>query len=66
MLRRTKTTLIDGQPLLNLPLRDVRLFSSHFQKEEKEFYLAMENKMKINIKKYKNVIKLLLKGEWKF
>lgn len=46
MLRRTKTTLIDGKPLLNLPSRTVNVQGVSFASNEQKFYNAIESKMK--------------------
>jgi SNF2 family DNA or RNA helicase len=50
MLRRTKTTLIDGKPLLNLPSRTVNVLRLDFASNEQKFYNAIEKKMKESAK----------------
>ncbi|XP_024520679.1 helicase-like transcription factor CHR28 [Selaginella moellendorffii] len=42
MLRRTKATLIDGQPIVNLPPRFVCLQQAEFSEEERIFYNSLE------------------------
>lgn len=71
MLRRTKTTLIDGKPLLQLPKRTVHSVIADFSKEEREFYDALENRTKLTLNKfvtagtvnnnYTNILCLLLR-----
>jgi SNF2 family DNA or RNA helicase len=46
MLRRTKTTTIEGKPLLNLPTRTVNELRVKFGAGEQRFYNAIEAKMK--------------------
>ncbi|XP_052180410.1 helicase-like transcription factor CHR28 isoform X2 [Diospyros lotus] len=42
MLRRTKGTLLDGEPIINLPPKSVELKKVDFTKEEREFYCRLE------------------------
>ncbi|KAJ4980414.1 hypothetical protein NE237_031251 [Protea cynaroides] len=42
MLRRTKGTFIDGQPIINLPPKSIELKKVDFSKEEREFYSRLE------------------------
>ncbi|KAL3677102.1 hypothetical protein R1sor_027050 [Riccia sorocarpa] len=42
MLRRTKDTLIDGQPIVNLPQRIVTLKQTEFSEDERMFYSNLE------------------------
>ncbi|CAA6658431.1 unnamed protein product [Spirodela intermedia] len=42
MLRRTKGTLIDGKPIINLPPRTINLKKVDFSKEERDFYSRLE------------------------
>lgn len=44
MLRRTKTQLIDGKPILTLPDRIVELYNCEFDEEETEFYRALQER----------------------
>lgn len=43
MLRRTKNSKIDGEPVVSLPERRVRLEQKEFSAEEKEFYEKLRN-----------------------
>lgn len=42
MLRRTKGTLLDGEPIINLPPKSVELKKVEFSKEERDFYSKLE------------------------
>ncbi|PSS24665.1 Helicase-like transcription factor [Actinidia chinensis var. chinensis] len=42
MLRRTKGTLLDGEPIINLPPKSVELKKVEFTKEERDFYCRLE------------------------
>ncbi|KAL2253214.1 UNVERIFIED_CONTAM: Helicase-like transcription factor CHR28 [Sesamum indicum] len=42
MLRRTKGTLIDGEPIINLPPKTIELKKVDFSKEERDFYCRLE------------------------
>ncbi|XP_057498914.1 helicase-like transcription factor CHR28 isoform X2 [Actinidia eriantha] len=42
MLRRTKGTLLDGEPIINLPPKSVELKKVDFTKEERDFYCRLE------------------------
>ncbi|XP_058196739.1 helicase-like transcription factor CHR28 isoform X2 [Rhododendron vialii] len=42
MLRRTKGTLLDGEPIINLPPKSVELRKVDFTKEERDFYCRLE------------------------
>ena len=52
MLRRLKTDMIDGKPLVNLPKKTVTLKELDFTSEERRIYDAYENNAKIIIEKY--------------
>ncbi|KAJ3317695.1 hypothetical protein HDU76_001082 [Blyttiomyces sp. JEL0837] len=45
MLRRTKFTMIDGKPLLNLPEKKVELVSLQFSETETTFYGALNQRI---------------------
>ena len=45
MLRRKKTDLLDGKPLLELPDRTVQIVTCEFSEEERAFYNKLENKI---------------------
>ncbi|CAK9136641.1 unnamed protein product [Ilex paraguariensis] len=42
MLRRTKGTLLDGEPIINLPPKTIELKKVDFTKEERDFYCRLE------------------------
>lgn len=52
MLRRTKNSKIDGQPILQLPEKSIDEQRAVFSKDEQEFYQALESKAKITFNKY--------------
>jgi len=52
LLRRTKTTKIDGKPILNLPERIVNLESNQFSESERDFYDSLEKKAVIKFNAY--------------
>ncbi|KAI9385263.1 hypothetical protein POPTR_011G046400v4 [Populus trichocarpa] len=52
MLRRTKGTLLDGEPIINLPPRVVELKKVDFTEEEREFYTRLEIDSRAQFKEY--------------
>ncbi|XP_047970137.1 helicase-like transcription factor CHR28 isoform X2 [Salvia hispanica] len=42
MLRRTKGTLLDGEPIIDLPPKTIELKKVEFSKEERDFYCSLE------------------------
>jgi SNF2 family DNA or RNA helicase len=42
MLRRTKGTLLDGEPIISLPPKSVELKKVEFSQEERDFYSKLE------------------------
>uniref|UniRef100_A0A7N0TJC4 Helicase-like transcription factor CHR28 n=1 Tax=Kalanchoe fedtschenkoi TaxID=63787 RepID=A0A7N0TJC4_KALFE len=42
MLRRTKGTILDGEPIINLPPKTIELRKVEFSKEERDFYSKLE------------------------
>lgn len=52
MLRRTKTSKIDGQPILQLPEKTIEQQHAAFSEDELAFYQALEDKTKITFNKY--------------
>ncbi|KAL0696837.1 hypothetical protein Bca4012_064017 [Brassica carinata] len=52
MLRRTKGTLLDGQPILNLPPKTINLSKVDFSVEERSFYTKLESDSKSQFKAY--------------
>ena len=71
MLRRRKTDVINGKPLIELPERHLSIVSCDFDEDERQFYFALENKIDEAMKKfvksnevmknYTNVMVLLLR-----
>lgn len=52
MLRRTKSSKIDGQAILQLPEKTIEEEQAVFSKDEKEFYQALESRARITFNKY--------------
>lgn len=52
MLRRTKGTLIDGQPIISLPPKDIKLNKVEFSAEERAFYSKLEAASRSQFKAY--------------
>ena len=52
MLRRRKTDVIDGKPLLELPGRHLSIVPCEFDEDEHQFYFALENKIDEAMQKY--------------
>ena len=52
LLRRTKKSLIDGQPILQLPERTTEAQHAVFNKDELDFYKALESKTQLQFNKY--------------
>ncbi|KAJ6906920.1 hypothetical protein NC651_017555 [Populus alba x Populus x berolinensis] len=52
MLRRTKATLIDGQPIINLPPKSICLTKVDFSIEERAFYTRLEADSRSKFKAY--------------
>jgi SNF2 family DNA or RNA helicase len=52
MLRRTKESKIDGQPIIQLPPRETARTDVTFNKDEQEFYGALEQKAQLQFNKY--------------
>ncbi|KAF9224688.1 hypothetical protein BS17DRAFT_778808 [Gyrodon lividus] len=69
MLRRTKTQVLNGKPLLELPERILELVECSFDDTEKEFYKRLETRMTSEVDKlvqaehvnYTHVLVLLLR-----
>ncbi|KAF9184250.1 hypothetical protein BGZ50_003812 [Haplosporangium sp. Z 11] len=70
-LRRTKTSQVDGKPILQLPDRNVEKVPTPFSIEERAFYTALEHRTKERfnayvkagtvMKNYSNILVLLLR-----
>jgi SNF2 family DNA or RNA helicase len=52
MLRRTKKSKIDGKPILQLPDRTVNVTNVAFNKDENEFYSALEARAQLQFNRY--------------
>ena len=70
MLRRTKTTVINGKPILQLPDRLVNVVDCEFDEDERAFYQSVEEKVNTSLeqlqqgdinKAYTSVLVLLLR-----
>ena len=70
MLRRTKTTIVNGKPILDLPARLVNVVECSFNQVEREFYNSVEQKVQSSLeqlqqgdinKAYTSVLVLLLR-----
>ncbi|XP_047307734.1 helicase-like transcription factor CHR28 [Impatiens glandulifera] len=67
MLRRTKGTFLDGEPIITLPPKSVQLTKVEFTKEEREFYSRLEADSRAQFEEYaaagtvkKNYVNILL------
>ncbi|KAL3444632.1 SNF2 family N-terminal domain-containing protein [Aspergillus insuetus] len=52
LLRRTKTSRIDGKPILNIPPRVSEKVHATFSDDELELYKSLENKTQLQFNKY--------------
>ncbi|KAG4909991.1 hypothetical protein JHK82_056015 [Glycine max] len=52
MLRRTKGTLLDGKPIINLPPKTIELSKVDFSIEERAFYTKLESDSRSQFKAY--------------
>ncbi|XP_022724463.1 helicase-like transcription factor CHR28 isoform X2 [Durio zibethinus] len=52
MLRRTKGTLLDGKPIINLPPKVIELKKVEFTNEERDFYSRLESDSRAQFKEY--------------
>ncbi|KAL1095332.1 hypothetical protein V6Z11_D06G149100 [Gossypium hirsutum] len=52
MLRRTKATLLDGEPIINLPPKMIELRKVEFTKAERDFYSRLESDSRAQFKEY--------------
>ncbi|KAL5722646.1 Helicase-like transcription factor chr28 [Ranunculus cassubicifolius] len=52
MLRRTKGTLLDGKPIINIPPKTVCLIKVDFSIEERDFYTKLEADSRAQFKSY--------------
>ncbi|CAN3376772.1 hypothetical protein DIURU_001552 [Diutina rugosa] len=51
LLRRTKTSTIDGKPILELPKKHLNRLDVQLEKEESEFYKRVESKIQMSARK---------------
>jgi len=51
-LRRTKTSLVDGKPILQLPERNVERVETPFSVDERAFYEALETRTRDRFNAY--------------
>lgn len=71
LLRRTKETLINGVPIINLPPKTINLKKVDFSQEERSFYLTLEERSRQQFKafaaagtlkqNYANILLMLLR-----
>ncbi|XP_028775534.1 helicase-like transcription factor CHR28 [Neltuma alba] len=54
MLRRTKGTLLDGEPIITLPPKYVQLKKVDFSREERDFYSRLEADSRAQFQEYAN------------
>jgi SNF2 family DNA or RNA helicase len=52
LLRRTKTSLIDGKPIITLPPKSEEIAHVVFSEDEQAFYDSLEGKLQIQFNKY--------------
>ncbi|KAJ2972505.1 hypothetical protein NUW58_g9172 [Xylaria curta] len=52
LLRRTEKTLVDGKPILTLPELTVHTVEGTFEKDQLEYYQALEQRSKLRMNKY--------------
>ncbi|TGJ84545.1 hypothetical protein E0Z10_g4240 [Xylaria hypoxylon] len=52
LLRRTEKTMVDGQPILNLPDLTVQTVEGVFDKDQLEYYQALEQRSQLRMNKY--------------
>jgi SNF2 family DNA or RNA helicase len=52
MLRRLKTDMVNGRPIIELPARDVKVVHCDFDEDERAFYDALAAKIEIAVSKF--------------
>lgn len=52
MLRRLKTDMVNGRPIIELPGREVKVVHCDFDKDEREFYNQLKDKIEIQVSKF--------------
>ncbi|CAN6250250.1 unnamed protein product [Urochloa humidicola] len=51
LLRRTKETLLDGEPIIKIPPKTIQLSKIDFTKEQRTFYLNLEDSFRQTLKR---------------
>ena len=59
MLRRTKTTMINGKPILELPDRIVKIVECEFDRVQRQFYDSVQEKVQTSLEKLRAAINYL-------
>ncbi|KAI8629627.1 hypothetical protein F5Y19DRAFT_72252 [Xylariaceae sp. FL1651] len=52
LLRRTENTKVDGQPILTLPALTVNTVEAFFDKDQADYYEALEHRSKLQVNRY--------------
>ncbi|KAK0459781.1 SNF2 family DNA-dependent ATPase [Desarmillaria tabescens] len=52
LLRRTKGSMLEGKPILELPPKDIAIVNLEFSEEERELYNSFESRSKIRLSKF--------------
>ncbi|KAI0402845.1 hypothetical protein F4802DRAFT_573995 [Xylaria palmicola] len=52
LLRRTEKTMVDGQPILTLPELSIQIVEGVFDKDQREYYEALEQRSKLRMNRY--------------
>lgn len=52
LLRRTKGSMLEGEPILQLPPKDIVIVNLKFSEEERELYNSFESRSKIRLSKF--------------
>ncbi|KAL1746595.1 P-loop containing nucleoside triphosphate hydrolase protein [Schizophyllum fasciatum] len=52
IMRRTKNSMLEGQPILRLPPKDIELVSLEFTPDERQIYDDIEQQTQVRINKY--------------
>ncbi|KAJ7145709.1 SNF2 family N-terminal domain-containing protein [Mycena epipterygia] len=52
LLRRTKNSTLEGEPILTLPPKDIEIVKLQFSEEERELYDSFEKRTKIRLNKF--------------
>jgi SNF2 family DNA or RNA helicase len=52
LLRRTKNSLLEGKPILELPPKEIEMVQLQFSREERDVYDCFEKRTKIRLNKF--------------